>query len=62
MLQAYVRMSQSYGYAEASVLGENGKVSNINTEKHPLVKEVLFTDNLATKIKELILNIFKPKS
>lgn len=54
MIQGFVELSASNGYAEASEINQNGKVVPINTQDHPMVKLIEFVESPITAMKNLV--------
>lgn len=64
MIQGFVELSASNGYAEASEINQNGKVVPINTQDHPMVKLIEFVESPITAMKNLVKQLagFSEKS
>lgn len=57
MVKGFVELSASNGYAEASVVSENGLITNIKTVEHPMIKMVQYTDDPASELKNIVKKI-----
>lgn len=61
MARGYLHLSRSNGYAEASLVNEDGSINRLNTKEHPRIESVVYEGNpinaLESKAQEISNNI-----
>lgn len=55
MAQGFVRLSASNGYAEASIVEDNGNVVTVKTEDHPVIRDIRYqNDDPTPALRQLV--------
>jgi hypothetical protein len=58
MVKGFIKLSASNGYAEASEIEEDGTITHITTQDHPLINTVSYIDDgLGVKLKDFVKRI-----
>ncbi len=57
MIGGFVQLSASNGFVEASEIDENGKINNIKTIDHPMIRNIQYVDDPIPQMENLVKSI-----